>query len=146
VRRLVYEYISYISVYVRRRIGVGTVLGYNVSGGRVRLSARLSDTSGVSGVMTRAFGGSTELSTELSEQSGTYTNHRVNGSWMESVYLMSIRDSGLVWTTVHTGPDLCIIATMACNTFFRILGVAYDGGQVAWILWYEYPVSAGYCQ
>jgi len=53
---------------------------------------------------------------------------------MESIYLMSICDSGLVWITVHIGPGLCIIATMTCDTFFRILGVAYEGERVAWIL------------
>jgi len=104
---LIYD-ISYISVFARRRISVGTVLGYNVSGGRIRLSARLFDISGISGVMTRAFGGSTEQS----EQNRTSTNHRVNGSWMESVYVMIICDSGLVWIMVHIGPGLCIISTM----------------------------------
>jgi len=115
---------------VRRRISVSTVLGYNVSGGRIPLSARLFNTSGISGDMTHAFSGSTELS----DKNRTSTNHRVNGSWMESVYVMIIRDSGLVWITVHIGPGLYIISTLSCDTFVMILGVAYDGGRAAWIL------------
>jgi len=53
---------------------------------------------------------------------------------MDSVYLMCIRDSGLVWITVHIGPGLCIISTMSCDTFVGILGAAYEGELVAWIL------------
>jgi len=63
--------ISYISVYVRLRISVGTVLGYYVSGRRIRLSVRYVNTLDSVGVMTRAFGGSTELSTELSTKLST---------------------------------------------------------------------------
>jgi len=75
--------ISYISVDVRRRISVRTVLGYNISGGKIHFSARLFDILGISGVMTRAIGGSTELSSELYRAIyktiyRTSKNHRVN--------------------------------------------------------------------
>jgi len=157
VRGLIYD-ISYISLYVRRRISVGSVLEYNVSGGRIRLSTRLFDTLGIGGVMTRVFGGSTELSTELSTGSHNFqqnyrrvserrtvlqnergngrtsTNHRVNRSWMESVYVMIIRDSGLIWIMVHISPGLGIISTRSGDTFVMILCVGYDGGRAAWIL------------
>jgi len=89
----------------------------------------------------------TELSTELSiyrTSTGviqnqrvlykTSTNHRGSVSWMDSVYLMGIRDSGLVWITVHTCPGLCIISTVSGGTFVGILGIAYEGERVAWIL------------
>jgi len=58
-----------VNVYacVNDSVNVGTVLGYYVSGGKIRLSVRLFNTPGFGGVRTRVISGPTELSAGLQD-------------------------------------------------------------------------------
>jgi len=53
------------SMYMRASVNVGTVLGYYVSGGKIRLSVRLFNTPGIGGDRTRVISVPTELLTCL---------------------------------------------------------------------------------